>query len=323
MSTSHPLVPAEVDLTDFPFMPIMIARLKQSRAWLACKRKPELAFYMLNLWTASWHARPAASLEDDDDVLSDLAMCAPQAWKKVKGDVLRGWVACSDGRLYHPVVAERALDAWMQRLNSRRLSAAGNAKRHKQTFDPKPFDIEIERCRGLLAALLPQSWLVKKRLQRGAQSDPVPLPAGEPREPDGSPDGVAREKEREKERDIYSVLTDGPAVPEPEPADLAPFKSVLDGPPLRLVATAPPEQPDPDDPSVAKRELYARAEAVAGAGFGGQVTKLIRRKGGNVALARAAVETASTTHNPREYLARIIRGEDTGLPGGQLYDRSI
>ena len=62
---------------------------------------------------------------------------------------------------------------------------------------------------------------------------------------------------------------------------------------------------------------------MAGANFGGQVPKLIKAKGGNIALARAAVETASTKHNAREYLARIIRGDDTGMPPGQLYDRSI
>ncbi len=137
-----PLVSAEVDLTNLPYMPIMIARLKQSRAWLTCKRRPELAFYMLNLWTASWHARPAASLEDDDDVLADLAMCAPQAWKKVKADVLRGWIACSDGRLHHPVVAEQALTAWNKKVAHRdKMEAARAAKEARRLQDggePKP-----------------------------------------------------------------------------------------------------------------------------------------------------------------------------------------
>ena len=93
-------------------------------------------------------------------------------------------------------------------------------------------------------------------------------------------------------------------------------------PPLRLVPGGP-EPSSPADPSGAERDLFARAKAVAGANFGGQVPKLIKAKGGNIALARAAVETASTKHNAREYLARIIRGDDTGMPPGQLYDRSI
>ena len=85
-----PLVPPECDLRDFPFMPVMIHQLKQSRSWLLCKRNPALAFYLLNLWTASWHGKPAASLEDDDLVLADLAMCSDEVWQTIKGDVLRG-----------------------------------------------------------------------------------------------------------------------------------------------------------------------------------------------------------------------------------------
>ncbi len=110
----EPLVPAEVDLRDFSWMPIEVHRLRRSKAWLICKRKPELCFYMLNLWTAAWHDTPAASLEDDDDVLADLAMCEPSKWQKVREHVLRGWIKCSDGRLYHPVVADLARGAWAQ-----------------------------------------------------------------------------------------------------------------------------------------------------------------------------------------------------------------
>lgn len=116
----EPPIDKAVDLTDFPFMPIMIARLKHSRAWLVCKKRPELAFYMLNLWTASWHGRPAGSIEDDDLVLADLAMCPnDKVWKKVREDVLRGWIKCDDGRLYHPVVVEQAKEAWERKLSQR------------------------------------------------------------------------------------------------------------------------------------------------------------------------------------------------------------
>lgn len=124
-----PLVPAEVSLTDFPFMPLEVNRLRRSKGWLICKRKPELAFYMLNLWTACWHDKPAGSLEDDDDVLADLAMCEPAKWSKVRADVLRGWVKCSDGRLYHPVVCEKVMDAWKAKVAQRERTAKATAAR--------------------------------------------------------------------------------------------------------------------------------------------------------------------------------------------------
>lgn len=114
-----PPVSADADLTDFKFMPLEIARLRKSRAWLICKRRPELAFYMLNLWTAAWHERPAGSLEDDDDVLADAAMCSPEKWAKVRDAVLRGWERHSDGRLYHTVVTEKVLDSWHGKLVAR------------------------------------------------------------------------------------------------------------------------------------------------------------------------------------------------------------
>ncbi|MGI3902481.1 MAG: DUF1376 domain-containing protein [Janthinobacterium lividum] len=303
-----PLVPAEVDLTNLPYMPIMIARLKQSRAWLVCKRRPELAFYMLNLWTASWHARPAASLELDDDVLADLAMCQPLAWKKVKADVLRGWIECSDGRLYHPVVVEQALSSWEKKVAHRnKMEAARAAKEARRLLQQRgrPSNPSMGADEDSYDSSMEASMI-------DAYEEPIIEPAK---------DADIGLKVREGKVRDTSVLTDGPA--DLDASGSPPFRSVIDQPPLRLVASAAPEPPDPDDPSVARRELYARAEVVAGPGFGGQVTRLLKRKGGNVALARAAVETASTAYKPREYLARIIRGDDTGMPPGQLYDRSI
>lgn len=125
-----PLTPANCELRDFPFMPLDIMRLRRSRAWLVCKRNPALAFYLINLWTASWHDVPAGSLEDDDDVLADLAMCDPTKWLDIKNDVLRGWVKCSDGRLYHPTVAEKVNDAWAAKLQQRWKTECARIKKH-------------------------------------------------------------------------------------------------------------------------------------------------------------------------------------------------
>jgi 5-methylcytosine-specific restriction endonuclease McrA len=122
-----PPVPAEVELRDFQFMPLDVARLRRSKAWLVCKRRPELAFYMLNLWTAAWHDTPAGSLEDDDDVLADVAMCPPADWPRVRADVLRGWTKCSDGRLYHNVLCEFVLRAW-----KKKRSVVGRVNRRLQ-----------------------------------------------------------------------------------------------------------------------------------------------------------------------------------------------
>jgi hypothetical protein len=66
------------------------------------------------LWCAAWHQVPAASLPDDDKALAALAGYGRVVaeWRKHREGALYGWVKCSDGRLYHPVVAEKARDAW-------------------------------------------------------------------------------------------------------------------------------------------------------------------------------------------------------------------
>lgn len=131
-----PLVPPECDLNTFPEMPIEVERLRRSAAWRACKRNPELAFYMMNLWLASWHEVPAGSLEDDDEALADLAMCDDRKWAKVKDSVLRGWVKCSDGRLYHPVVSEKALGALKHKRTQSLRGQAGAAARWRKDDRP-------------------------------------------------------------------------------------------------------------------------------------------------------------------------------------------
>ena len=117
---NDPLLNAEVTMRGLTYMPLHIERLQKSKAWLVCKRRPELAFYILNLWMRAWTEEPAGSIENDDDVMSDAAMCPPDKWPKLKEDALRGWVLCSDGRWYHPTVCEIALETWSKRSTAER-----------------------------------------------------------------------------------------------------------------------------------------------------------------------------------------------------------
>ena len=182
-----PLVPMDVDLRDFAFMPVDIVRLFNSEfhalsddaAWRAG----------VTLWLKSYHQVPAASIPDDDIALARLAELGRdvKAWKKIRDVALRGWIKCTDGRLYHPVVAEKAMEGWLQKLNQRKVSAAGNAKRYKQSFDAKPYDDEIERCRAILTGLNPQSRVLAKRLPKPSQAPPADLPTGAVESPDGTP----------------------------------------------------------------------------------------------------------------------------------------
>ena len=121
-----PLTPADCDLRDFAFMPLDATRLLDSDLFALSTGDEFKA--ALALWCKSWLQIPAASLPDDDRVLAHLSGAGAK-WRKVKEMALRGFVVCDDGRLYHPVVAEKANDAWAKKQSYRDRSKKGNAKR--------------------------------------------------------------------------------------------------------------------------------------------------------------------------------------------------
>lgn len=130
-----PLVPAEVDLRDFAFMPLDVQRLRDSD--LASDETPEACWAAVLLWCASWHQVPAASIPDNDQWQAKQCGYVAQGkvssgWKRIRNGALRGWVPCSDGRLYHPVVAEKALESWRHKLAQRWRSEVARIKKHNQ-----------------------------------------------------------------------------------------------------------------------------------------------------------------------------------------------
>jgi hypothetical protein len=78
-----------------------------------------------------------------------------------------------------------------------------------------------------------------------------------------------------------------------------------------------PDEPLKQPELTAESELFRRGKKVLGANAGGVVKKLLKAKGGNIALARAAIETASTKGDPREYIARVIRGPADAPAAGE------
>ena len=127
-----PLTPPESDLQSFAYMPLHVARLRDSD--LAAEEEPEACWYAVLLWAASWHQLPAGSLPDNDTVLMRLVGLGRDAktWKKHRSGALRGFVKCSDGRMYHPVVAEQVADAWQGRLEQRHRTECARIKKHNQ-----------------------------------------------------------------------------------------------------------------------------------------------------------------------------------------------
>lgn len=145
MTAPDPLTPADCDLKDFPFMPLDVSRLRDSE--LASNETPEACWAAVLLWSASWHQVPAGSMPNDEMWIATQARYAirgkiDKAWKDVRAGALRGWVECTDGRLYHPVVAEKARDAWKAKLEQRWRTECSRIKKHNDRHEganvPKP-----------------------------------------------------------------------------------------------------------------------------------------------------------------------------------------
>jgi uncharacterized protein YdaU (DUF1376 family) len=79
----------------------------------------------------------------------------------------------------------------------------------------------------------------------------------------------------------------------------------------------------PSDPAAAERELFQRGREVLGQSAGGMIAGLLRAKGGNVALARAAIEQASQKNNAREYIAAASRPASNRGPPHARQDQSV
>jgi hypothetical protein len=148
MTSAAPLTPPECDLRDFAFMPLDVVRLRDSD--LAVTAEADEFRCAVLLWCAAWHQVPAASLPDDDKILAQYAGYGRvvKEWQKVRAGALRGWVKCDDGRLYHPVVAQKANEAWLAKLRQRLKTECARIKkhneRHKTSISFPEFDAWME-----------------------------------------------------------------------------------------------------------------------------------------------------------------------------------
>jgi hypothetical protein len=133
----QPLTPADCNLRGLPFMPLDVVRLRDSDT--TADIKPATSSAVPCCCGASWHQVPAGSLPDDDIVLSQYAGFGRvmREWQKVRDGALRGWVKCADSRLYHPVVAEKANEAWAGRLKHREKKEAERASQSSRKGCPQ------------------------------------------------------------------------------------------------------------------------------------------------------------------------------------------
>ncbi|OAE96749.1 hypothetical protein AYJ54_36325 [Bradyrhizobium centrolobii] len=129
-------------------MPLDVVRLRDSDLTVLASGEAFRAAVLL--WCASWHQMPAASIPNDERILAKLAGYGRdvESWAKVRDDALHGFVECSDGRLYHPVVAEKALEADDHRKKQRERTLKATEARRGGKRDDARNDDRIEYRNG-------------------------------------------------------------------------------------------------------------------------------------------------------------------------------
>lgn len=148
-----PLTPARSDLRDFGWMPLEIVRFRGSDL---LTEDAEIILAAVMLWTAAWHETPAASLSDDDKLLAKAAGFgrSVDTFRAIKAGALRGFIKCSDGRLYHPVVARLANEAWKGKIEQRHRTEVARIKKHNERH---PDDARVVPSFETFAAHYPES----------------------------------------------------------------------------------------------------------------------------------------------------------------------
>ncbi len=112
----EPLNDVSIDCRGLPFMPLHTARLKDSE-FLAVSSGDEFKAGVM-LWVKSWSEIPAGSLPDNDQVLAKATGYSLAHFQRLKIVAMRGFIPCSDGRLYHPAICDFAAAASRRRKNT-------------------------------------------------------------------------------------------------------------------------------------------------------------------------------------------------------------
>lgn len=300
---TSPLVPVECDLRDFPYLPVDVQRLLTSETWVLGKGDERAA--AMALWLQSWHQVPAASLPDNDRMLGHLAQVA--SWKRVKDQALRGWVLCTDGRLYHPVVAEKALEAWVEKLVNSFSGSIGNASRWGIEVDTATTHAQILFALDCLRNLAPQSKVFKKKAVAKIVAGSPPDNAG------GSPPDVEKHRppiaREEKRREGINKATD-PHADVPEASTPNPAASA--GEACRAMRQAGLQDANPGHP-----------ELLAMLGAGITVEELASAAADTVAAGKGFVYALRTAASRRRDAAKVGALPAQGLPPETTYQRSM
>jgi hypothetical protein len=168
------MTPPDCDVRSLAFMPPEVERLLDSDLFALSTGDEFKA--ALALWARSWRQVPAGSIPADERIQAKLAGVSVTEWRGLAPRALHGWQPCADGRLYHPVIAEKAITAWLEHLRFQERSARGNAARYGRELDPTSFAKAAAAGIECLHRLSPKAAAKYGNLPQGAETAPTRSP---------------------------------------------------------------------------------------------------------------------------------------------------
>lgn len=168
-----PPVYPDLDLRDFPYMPLDVVRLRDSEMAVLSSGEEFRAAVML--WCAAWHQVPASSLPNDDRILANLAGFGRdvEAWMRIKEAALHGFALHADGKLYHSVIAEKATEADNKRKAFAERGKAGANARWKDKQSSSDAQALLADAKGREGKGIEEKG-IKKETEEGANA-PQPM----------------------------------------------------------------------------------------------------------------------------------------------------
>lgn len=205
--TAAALPPAPVDtavnLRKYSYMPLDVVRLRDSG--LAAEASAEGFRCAIILWCAAWHQIPAGSLPDNDAQLAKLAGFGrvKREFLKHKPDAMRGWSKHADGRLYHPVVTEKVLEAWQSWLRQCWDREKARIKKAAQRADSQPYYPTLEEWR--------QHFEATGSTEFPEPVCPRPVPGDNPARPGAVPGDIGSKGEERRGEETLTTSSNNPA----------------------------------------------------------------------------------------------------------------
>ncbi len=150
--TPEPPIRSDADVRSIADMPLAVETI------FALAKEVSLevlgAAVLLRCW--AWHQVPGGSLPDNDEALAAMVGLRRDVWQRVRALALDGFARCSDGRLYHHAIVEKARAALAviekcekrKADDRRRQKASYDRKKAKQTGNGTPEPAETSRGVG-------------------------------------------------------------------------------------------------------------------------------------------------------------------------------